>query len=179
MSLLSADCSTCGYHLGISMDIQRTYKLAQDVDISIPVAYGWCECCAAVTTVEALPTEEKIEADIVFAAAEHNSRETQLWRERLQHLRRWRASRISPAKCLECGSTQFSRFEEIEEYDEASDWDEEWLPLIHPGCGGTLTLRGVGFSRSRMRIDYTPEGDKIAAYDVYASRGLVRRPDDA
>jgi Zn ribbon nucleic-acid-binding protein len=179
MSLLSADCSVCGYHRRLAEDILRSYKLDEDVRVTIPVAYGWCECCAAVTVVEALPSLAKIDGDIAFVDGEGNGDNSQQCREHLQCLRRWRANRISPAKCLECGSTRFERFEEIEEFNELSDWDEEWRPLIHPGCGGTLTLRGVGFSRSRIWFFYTPEGDKIAAYDVYASRGLVRRPDDA
>lgn len=176
MSLLHADCSVCGYHRHLSEDVLRSYKLDEVTKVTIPVAYGWCERCAQVTAVEALPSLAKIDTDIALAAAADNDAR---WREHLQALRRWRANRTAPAKCLECGSTHFQQFDEVQESDDLDESDEEYRPLIHPGCGGKLTVNAVGFSRSGAWIFYTPEGDKIAAYDVYASRGLVPRPDDA
>lgn len=175
MSLLSADCSACAYHRHLSEDVLRSYKLDEETKVTIPTGYGWCERCAEVTAVEALPSLAKIDADIALAADDNDAR----GRDHLQALRRWRASRIVPAKCLECGATSFQRFDEVSDSDDPEGSDEEYRPLVHPGCSGTLTLRGVGFSRSGVWVFYTPEGEKIAAYDVYASRGLVRRPDDA
>ena len=174
MLLLSADCSVCGYHRHLCEDILRSYKLDEETKVTIPVAYGWCERCAAVTAVEALPPLAKIDADLALAAGDDDAG----WQDRLQALRRWRANRAGPAKCLECASTRFEQFEEVPDSDDPHEPEEEYRPLIHPGCGGALTLRGVGFSRSGVWVFYTPEGDKIAAYDVYASRGLVRRPED-
>ena len=175
MSLLSADCSACGYHRHLSEDILRSYKLDERTRVTIPVAYGWCKRCAGVTAVEALPSLAEIDDDIAFAAGVDDVR----WRDHLQALRRWRAIRAGPAKCLECGSTRFEQFEEVPYGDDLDESEEAYRPVIHAGCGGSLALRHVGFSRSCAWIFYTPEGDKIEVNEVYSSRGLVRRPDDA
>lgn len=179
MSRLSSDCSACGYHRDLSADILRSYRIDESTNVTIPVAYGWCRRCAQVTAVEALPSLEAIDAEIALVPAEHAAQNA----ESRQALRRWRIGRVGPAKCLECGATDFERFEEIPLPDYSDDSveheesDESFHPLVHAGCGGQLTLYWSGFSRACIWIFYTPEGDRIAAYDVYASRGLVPRPD--
>ena len=175
MSLLAADCAECGYHQRLFADILRSYKLDAQTNVTIPVAYGWCDRCASVTAVEALPTLEKIDSDIEFFAHHFLSEDLQNLRDNQRNLRQWRVNRIGAAKCLECGSTKLEVFKEVEDLDEHDTGNVLWHPLIHPKCGGKLSLRDVGFSRTMVWVFYTPDGDKIGTYDVHFSRGLVRR----
>jgi hypothetical protein len=172
MSLLEARCSKCEYERKISADILRSYKLDESTDVTIPTTYGWCHGCSNVTPIEELPSIERIVLDIA-AAGEVDPK----WADRLRRLHRWRLGRRGPAKCLECGASEFDLFE----FEENDDVDAVWerRPITHPKCGGVLTLQGIGFSRSGIWVFYSPEGEKLTSYDVYPSRGLVERPNDA
>ncbi|MFN0021422.1 MAG: hypothetical protein ACKVP0_24490 [Pirellulaceae bacterium] len=86
------------------------------------------------------------------------------WRDEkdrhLNDLRRrikWRRSRQSPPKCLECGSTDLLVIPETDEENE----NQSPQGIEHPGCNGLLQVRGIGFSQNRAWIIYTSEGKKL------------------
>lgn len=158
MSLLAAKCLTCGYDRRLSEDILRSYRLDEETLVTIPIGYGWCAQCNQVTAVEAMPSLSSIDAEIAIRICDDDGR-----RQYLQDLRRWREGRTESAKCLECGSTKFLQFEEANwDDDDPIGPNEDYRPLIHPGCGGELTLRSIGFSQSGLWMKYTPDGDRLA-----------------
>jgi hypothetical protein len=62
--------------------------------------------------------------------------------------RRWRTERVSPAKCLTCGSTELVPLDR--------------QPVPHPSGTGTIAARHAGFwTGSFQTWAFTPEGDRI------------------
>jgi hypothetical protein len=152
MALLSADCPTCGYHRHLSMDILRSYVLEDGSKLTIPTTYAWCHGCTEVTAVERLPSLSKIEATISECNdSPEDAKRCQYYKD----LKAWRTLRVSPAKCLECGSDHFDPFERFPRADS----------IIHPGCGGSLRLRIAGTSGSRAWLHYNPEGERLPESD--------------
>lgn len=154
MSLLKASCSDCEFEQKLSKDILRTYMLDANEQVFVPTVYGWCNECETVTAIEELPSLQEIE-DRISCSTDPD------WTERLHVMRRWRIQRRAPAKCLECGKTNFNCFVPLD--DDAIDSDDEWEKLPHPGCTGMIELRGIGFSQSGAWIRYTVNGTPITA----------------
>ena len=68
--------------------------------------------------------------------------------ERARRRRRGRTERVSPAKCLTCGSTELVLLDR--------------RPVPHPSGTGTIEARHAGFwSGIFPRWAFTPEGDRI------------------
>lgn len=78
----------------------------------------------------------------------------------LQNTLRWRSQRLSPERCLDCGSTHVQHVD----WGKSTTWRWEGLlrlALEHPHCGGTMVVRHSG-AWLAMAIEsrrvYDPEG---------------------
>ena len=119
---------------------------------SVPV---WCRRCGECTTGEDLSSVEQIDAQLrdLYDPTSQLYRMTQPFlQERLTELqwrRRWRETRLSPPRCIRCGSADI-------------------LPLPigervpNPAGEGELQIDCVGMcSTSFNEWFFTPEGDRI------------------
>lgn len=102
---------------------------------------SWCRSCNILRNSEMLPSVAQISEMLADLKAKGLSEEDcefaklidetpdQFLANRLQKLEaqlRWRTARNSPARCLECGSTDL----------DSVTLDEDGFP--HPNCGGTF-----------------------------------------
>jgi hypothetical protein len=170
-------------------DILRSYKLRDDdYGITIRQGFAWCGAYRQVVYAERLEELPALETELQQDALRGEEFYSGLalppgrdWREeRDRHLSElrcrieWRRSRVSPPKCLECGSSSILL---IPVTDDDDDENGESPEIEHPDCGGCLRVVAVGLARSRDWVFYTPEGDKIATYEAFPSKGLVQRKD--
>jgi hypothetical protein len=186
MSLYEASCSRCSYQRRLH-DILRSYKLCDDDHgITIRQTFAWCEACRHVVHAERLEDLSVLKSEFDHYTVQGEEFYSWMglsrgsdWREErerhLNNLRRrieWRESRANPPKCLECGSTNVLVFPET---DDDNDECEQEPEINHPDCDGRLRVPCVGFALSRDWVFYTPDGDKIATYEAFPSKGLVKR----
>lgn len=63
----------------------------------------------------------------------------------------WRRNRVSPAKCLQCGSTNIVQIPDTEEF-------------LHPKTGERVVVADHGFaSTDSWHAQFSPEGDAISS----------------
>jgi hypothetical protein len=114
----------------------------------------WCLECGKVAHGEHFETLEALKKEIVdfqdptspASQMFHLSREVQL--EKLKQRQIWMAKRQSPAKCLDCGSSQIVPLSA--------------KPVPHPAGEGTIECAFIGMcSTDFTNRPYTPEGDRI------------------
>ena len=183
--MYEAKCDRCKFTQRIADGGLRSYQLPGDVRVTIRQQFAWCQSCHVVVHAERLPTIDQIKAELeAFEQLARDDRgsfampgrlaEDEINRERnqLQTLRQVVEGRKSPERCLECGSTDLILI------PMADEDDDEIVPMspcgtVHPGCGGFLSIGGIGFSRSRAWTFYTTEGERIRAYEVLPVKGLV------
>lgn len=155
-------CDRCSY-LSRVPDILRSYRLSDHVRITVEQKYAFCKQCSQVVNAEYIPTLTELNAALTEFVEANDPAGIKFLEEQIA----WLKTRLSPARCLECGSSQIIFATVDEETDTAI--------LEHPDCGGILFIRARGFELNRLWIFYTPEGQKIATYEVFPSRGLVNR----
>lgn len=180
-----AECERCKYSQTFAEGGLRSYQLPGEVRITIRQQLGWCRSCDRVVFCEELPTmgelaiefaqfEELVRQDFDFLSSPGMSAEELIERERsrLASLADMLQARQSPPRCLECGSTSIIPISEADENEE-----EAVLPtrssIEHPGCGGPLSVHGIGLSRSRLWTIYSTEGERLGAYEMLPYGGAV------
>jgi hypothetical protein len=185
MSTHKAKCDKCSYEADFS-DPLRSYEMADGSTVTIERTFVWCSACREVRWGEQLTDLAQLERDLAatsarepavmeelsFSVSRHQTLEDLLAsrKKELESRIAWRRIRKSPARCLECGSTDITPLV----LTETDDGDEKWTLREHPGCGGIVTvLSQMVLSIDRRWFRYTPEGKKKQAYDMYPSKGAV------
>jgi len=143
------------------------YELSESDHIDVHAGLVWCHCCNAITEGEELSTVDEIERQI----SDLHDPTTELYQstryglvekltkggenylrdriEELQRRLRWRAARLSPPKCIVCGSTDIMPLPTGE-------------PIPSPRGEGQIQVHVVGMCSTSFREWYfTPEGDRI------------------
>jgi hypothetical protein len=128
----------------------------------------WCRDCRRVAHGERVPSLDELRLEDVAGASVERERIAQLAprmenaepiiRNRRRDLRRrikWRERRSAPAKCLECGGTDFFRIGA----PRVLGSDGHAFP--HPGCDGELLLSQDGDLRLFDVPSFTSEGDRL------------------
>src|SRR5690606_6177850 len=95
-----------------------TYCLPDGSYAWIDRDFRWCNGCEGFSAVERLPDEHELTLSLENAKNEHNKKHIRENEAAIE----WRKLRMSPPKCLYCGSS------DILETD----------PVKHPGCGGKI-----------------------------------------
>ena len=139
-----AKCSRCSYERRID-DILRSYSISDKAHLTIRQRCAFCKQCSQVVRAEYIPTTEVIETEL----AEAKTLNAEEWIPDLLSYLDWRKTRVSPPRCLECGSTEII----LSEIDERDD-DDDIERIKHPDCGGTITISPRGFSLNRLWIFY-------------------------
>jgi hypothetical protein len=143
------------------------YEFSESDHIDLQAVPVWCRRCARITEGEELLTTEELDRLIndlqdtsteIYKFTRHGVLEELLGKGEehvqeciidLQRRRQWRESRVSPAKCIQCGSTDivFFRLDE---------------PMPSPRGRGEVQIQIVGMcSTSFNEWFFTPEGDRI------------------
>ena len=163
----SFQCTRCGDSSRLP-DVRRTYE-TNDGDLPVMVWPVWCWGCDWASIAEYIPHpteiidearawrsrdrgyEYKIDGGPIGCADYDDRREPYVleWFDRVM---RWRHERVSPGKCLLCGSTRLSYANK-----------QIGFRFEHPGCGGMITSTfcisgSVGWV---VEERYSPEGEKV------------------
>jgi hypothetical protein len=176
-------CDRCDYTARMGHQL-RSYgdRGHPESRLTIEQVPAWCTQCGTITWAERIPEVKELEEDLAWwrtapddtlanmasrgqSAAEYRARGVAEARRRLE----WRQGRASPPRCLECGSHEIDAFPARD----GDDGDDEPSGIPHPGCGGTLSITGGGFSTSRVWTFYTPEGLRLEACKATPREGLV------
>jgi len=111
--------------------------------------FVWCESCRAIRWGEVLPEVSDLENLIAAAVSRdqsvisdllrysHHATVEELFELKLRELRQqltWRRSRISPPRCLECGSIAITGVDQ----GKTNSGNDKAVLSSHPGCGGRL-----------------------------------------
>ena len=119
----------------------------------------WCRKCGDFSEAERLPSMEEIDARIAtirrwgeqfrmqgIPGEEKGSLKREM--EELTLRRAWRHDRVTPPKCIKCGSLSFVLLNEG--------------VVANPTGSGTIEIRTVGMCSSDFNDwTFTPEGDRI------------------
>ncbi len=141
------------------------YQLPDGSKLDVHGNPVWCRQCQTFSEVEwlqSVPELEQAIADYSDVSSAKSQRILQLsglrdkaaslakrLAERTTRLQ-WRGGRISPPKCLECGTTNVVDLGSGQE-------------IVSPCSPGTLTIELVGMCSTAFRnYFYTPEGDRMS-----------------
>jgi len=151
-------CSCCAYRREIAVP-PRAYAFPEGKALPIPDAFGWCHSCNHVTCCEALPALADVER--LLRQAEREGNEPLV--AEMEHTKKWISARVSPPRCLDCGSTAIRPFPLGWSVYLEEESDEDFLDIPHPSCSGMLRVEMSGWSLYRgWFAQYSPEGEKIA-----------------
>jgi predicted nucleic acid-binding Zn ribbon protein len=158
VGVLRYRCDRCGQEY-VVRQIQRYYEL-EDGSLLVRRLPAWCHAEKTMVEAEAIDDVEALERIVAMVEAEveksggdhqtefDNATTLDESRRRL----RWRRTRRSPPRCLECGSTN------VESVPESSDQGE----LRHPSCGGVLSLTAMDLEDlDSDPIRYDAEGIRL------------------
>lgn len=152
-----AKCSHCTYHREFGV-APKAYVLPGGRSLSIQDAFGWCGACNGATPCEALPALADVERLLTQALRDGNERLV----AELEDTRSWISGRVSPPRCLDCGSTSIQRVPLGWSLYRDEESDEDFLDIPHPGCNGMLRVEMCGWSLYRaVDTRYSPEGEKL------------------
>lgn len=154
--------------------------------VTIERTFVWCGACRAVGWGEQLADAAELQRELTAIEAREPSiveefsvlvdRHTSLEQVLSNHVRElgariaWRRIRTSPARCLECGSTDILPLQR----SETNSGNDKWTLAEHPDCAGVITvLEELTLTLDRRWIRYSPEGERRQAYDMYPHKGAV------
>jgi hypothetical protein len=148
-------CSACDY--GADADwVQGEYQLAGGVTLYVREELAWCLEENRLVRAEKLHLLDKLVAELAACEAladveaeddvtgfpitlEHRARRIAEARAAVD----WRRRRVSPGRCLSCGTTSVARI-----------WAAESPP--HPGCAGGGVLRPAIISSLLRGLEHPP-----------------------
>lgn len=150
-------CSQCALRRELGVP-PKAYVLADGGVLPIQDAFGWCDSCEGVTACEALPEIAEVEHLLAQALRKDNERLA----AELEHTRNWISRRVSPPRCLDCGSTSIHQFPLGWSLYCDEESDQDFLDIPHSGCQGMLHVEMCGWSLYRaVDARYSPEGEKL------------------
>ena len=148
------------------------YEFEDGSRLDVHTIPAWCRRCAGMTHGENVETLEEIDRQL----ADLHDPDSQLYRftqrsllPELDHLmprdqfrldliekakkrRLWRERRVSPPRCIHCGSADIVIFRLVE-------------PTPHPAGAGTIEVSAVGMCSTQFNEwFFTPEGERIARH---------------
>ena len=153
-------------------------------DDEYAVAYrteGWCPRCDSIQDVEDLPEENTLLEELErlghkLAGSRFDRLKDRLGRppsarrlaarrqsERVSRTLRWRRTRSSPARCLQCGSTEWQQLDWLSATG-SGERDVSYTQQFRHACGGRLRRaeeQSYRVSVPRRRVVLTAEGQVI------------------
>lgn len=137
--VVSFRCSKCGW----SQDLRRhpCLRRFEGATLKLPYFYAWCLDQGRIVLSEWFPSLEDLAAERAEVAELRQSMPeedmvdvpTLDW---VDQQIRWRRQRVSPPRCLECGTTRLVR---------GKDPRDTASPIEHPGCGGDIAMSGLRY----------------------------------
>lgn len=138
------------------------YRLATGDLLHVRQTECWCSTCKRIDMAERVESLDELQSELerlqhpdedesrmiafIGVPIEKRIAETEL---RIN----WRRDRISPPKCLHCGSTDITRIPDADEFR-------------HPKTGERVVVAGRGFaSTAEWHAEFTPEGDVISSVE--------------
>ena len=174
---LSIRCEACDF-ASSSMRIwgQYVYKTSPHSVIYVNRTAGWCYSCQNIAPIEDFTDYEDMKQELQVYIEKRNKHEKTIRYSLFSYVSKehrrirdhiWQLSdrlifcdeRVSPPKCLECGSTDVVPVK-LPYY---SDNDKHPLDFTHPNCGGKLYIKNT-LIRFTMRFSerfYDAEGNRL------------------
>jgi hypothetical protein len=120
----------------------------------------WCSNCNRIDMAEHVESLDELESELARLRNPDDEEARMLAfigtpiEERIAEIELrmiWRRNRVSPAKCLQCGSTNIVRIPDTEEFS-------------HPKTGERVVVADHGFaSTDPWHAQFSPEGDAISS----------------
>ena len=120
---------------------------------------AWCHGCNAIAEVESIMDPEEIDQSLAEMADPNPAIRPKVRESltvRFTRLKRWRARRASPPKCVACGSTRLTAL-------------PQGHLVLHPVGAGTLLSQCAGhFTPLHYRVRYmlSSEGDRLRPIEL-------------
>ena len=158
-------CDTCNRRASVLTGVISYYYLDDGLELPCSDQLAWCNNCDDVVAAERLPdphalnrlvahlTAEGLDEDRLKTAKLLKKEPAEYLNEFIDTYRAmiaWRRDRISPPRCLSCGSVEIVELEPIRS-----------VPLekfSHPQCGGQFFLDASGHASEAYFRRLTPEG---------------------
>src|SRR5690349_7122426 len=126
--LYKANCDQCSYEAEF-VDQLRSYEVLDGSTVWIEQAFVWCDACREVRWGEKVPDLAELERKLASTRArdpklvdfflsldsKYETLDEQIARRiaELESQIAWRRRRVSPPRCLECGSTEIIPLERL------------------------------------------------------------------
>lgn len=163
---LAITCSRCEFRQRFITRRNREYELGDGSRISVFLQVAFCADCCGASDVEDFPDEEQIRQRIRNIRngfededIKYIDRTREDWAAYHEKVLRWRISRASPPRCLECGSMDIRAF--IEQWKKPK--------VACPKCKiGVLhhSVQGLVTTTEHTTYIYNPEGDLLRVEEV-------------
>lgn len=149
-------CDRCDFEATLGDRALPRYDLGDDRDHYMQTQSAWCHACRSMVDAEKLPTVAELvdeRAQLMKSVGEMELVTGYVITEvdvdrRMAPMDRWRAKRLSPPRCLDCGATEIVPHEPLEDG-----------PFLHPGCGGKIEWRGgLSVECRGPGLHFDPEG---------------------
>jgi len=139
------------------------YEFADGTQMDMRTTPVWCHRCSRITHGEDIKTVEGMDQELAEGRRIFFERHKDIPKDfmealsrrqapdpELEHWREWRATRVSPPRCIRCGSTNIFVFPVNQ-------------PAPHPaGLPGTIEVSLQGMCSTEFNIwFFTPEGNRI------------------
>ncbi len=153
-SVFIAQCQGCGFKQDVIQRTNYAYRLAEPPDVFLWTQFSWCPQCQKVAQAEKLLTATEMDEWVEGRTDPKICRDMERYRQMM-------TSRTSPARCLECGSTNIV----------AATGERQERLIFHPACGSTIVLHHNGFVRLSGTDVYSPEGEHLTTVDGILTPG--------
>lgn len=171
-----AGCDSCKYVREVFSPI-REYVVGEK-RLAVRSQFAWCHGCQNVVLGEWLDPLDQVEEALHLAESRdpshlrwsrpHSSESLDEFFDRTiasLHLRKeWRTQRVSPPRCLECGSFAIAAFpyQETHALGPGECGCQIFkFRLRHPGCRGDLVIKGHRHTLAEQTVElFTAEGQR-------------------
>ncbi|MGL6074990.1 MAG: hypothetical protein ACRC8S_12595 [Fimbriiglobus sp.] len=144
-----------GGHEFVAYSAFLDYRFADGSTLTVEQQPAWCPACRRFVLAERIPEMAELEDRLAAVRSSHSERRRLLTAlgqspagEAKELIRRigWRQGRVSPPRCLECGTAGVHTLPASKEF-------------AHPATGEPVMLVSSGFaSMERWVAGFTPEG---------------------
>jgi hypothetical protein len=133
-------CDRCNFEATLGDRGVPRYDLGDGQDHYMKTQSAWCLACRSMVDAEKLPTLTELldlraqlmdsVGDVDFVTGNVF---TQAYVDRRSApMEHWRANRVSPPRCLDCGAIEIVPHQPLDDG-----------PFLHPECGGEIAGRGA------------------------------------
>jgi hypothetical protein len=161
----NVSCDLCNFEATLGDRAVPRYDLGDGTEHYMKTQSAWCFACRSMVDAENLPTLAELlelRAELMESVGDIDFVTGYVFTEayvdrRSAPMERWRVTRVSPPRCLDCGATEIVPHQPLDDG-----------PFLHPECGGEIAWRGglsvecrgpgQAFDPEGLAVGVAPEG---------------------